>query len=262
MFKSVGGGTPLSKKVELQIEQAIRDRRLVPGERLPSEAKLSASFGVSRTVMREAIRMLAARGLVAAEKGRGVFISDFTSAQVTDPMRLYLSLNYDRDHVLDVIHARQSIEPTIASMAARNRSDEELKAMRANLEELKEHEGDFVDLAGIDMRFHMLLARASGNPIIPLVLDPIHHLMPQIKQSVYASVQNAKDSAVEYHGRILAAIERGDEAGARREMEEHLKRAEDHARKMLAGRLKDKEEKRAAARGAADARAEARKGRR
>lgn len=234
MFKQVGSKTLLSKSVEEQIEQAIQQRKLAPGHKLPTEMQLCSSFGVSRTVMREALRMLSARGLITIQKGKGMFIRDFSSSSVTDPMRLFLKLNYNRNHTLDVIHARQAIEPSIAAMAARNRKADDLTKLKSNLRELSQSRGGFEVLASLDREFHLLLAKASGNPIIPLVMEPIHKLMPQIKSSVYATVDDARESAVKYHGMIIESVERQDAEASKHRMEEHLKRAEEHALKMLA----------------------------
>jgi GntR family transcriptional repressor for pyruvate dehydrogenase complex len=132
-----------------------------------------------------------------------------------------------------VIHARQAIEPSIAAMAAENRKPDELAKLRSNLKDLSESRGGFDLLAGLDQEFHMLLARASGNPIIPLLMEPIHKLMPQIKSSVYATVDDARESAVKYHGMIIEAVDSQDAEAGRHWMEEHLKRAEEHALRML-----------------------------
>jgi GntR family transcriptional repressor for pyruvate dehydrogenase complex len=234
MFKQVGSKILLSKSVEQQIEQAIQQRKLAPGQKLPTEMQLCTSFGVSRTVMREALRMLSARGLITIQKGKGMFVRDFSSSSVTDPMRLFLELNYNRNHTLDVIHARQAIEPSIAAMAALHRKEEDLAKLKANLKDLSETQSGFEVLAALDQEFHMLLAKASGNPIIPLLMEPIHKLMPQIKSSVYLTVDDARQSAVNYHRMIIESVEQQDAEASRHRMEEHLKRAEEHALKMLA----------------------------
>ncbi len=239
IFHQLGSRTLLSKSVEQQIVQAIQDRKLTAGQKLPTEMEMCDQFGVSRTVMREALRMLSARGLVSVEKGRGIFVRDYTASDLVDPIRLYLTLNYNRDHVLDVVHARLAIEPAVAELAARHRTAEDLKRLQANLAELTAYSGDYEKLAVLDQDFHVLVASASGNPIIPLLLEPIHRLMPQIKSSVYATVDDAKASAVEYHGKILASIESRNARLARQLMEQHLKIAETHALIMLERKGKD-----------------------
>ena len=183
--------------------------------------------------MREALRGLSAKGLISIEKGRGMFVKEVSASSVTDPMHLYLTMNYKSDYALDVVHARQAIEPSIAAMAALHRTEEELRLLQDNYRRLTEWKEDYHLLANLDGEFHLLIAKASDNPIMPLVIEPIHKLMPKIKMAIYGVVKDAKASAVEYHGKIVQAIASHDELGARHWMEEHLKHAEAHIRMSL-----------------------------
>jgi GntR family transcriptional regulator, transcriptional repressor for pyruvate dehydrogenase complex len=233
LFQKVGTRRLLSHTVVEQIEQAIKDRRLDPGMRLPSEMELCKSFGVSRTAVREALGMLSARGLVTIEKGKGMFVNTLSAAAVTDPLRLYLSMNYQKVFVLDVIRARQAIEPSIAAVAAAQRTAGDIDTLHRDVEELRHASEDYLQLAGLDMTFHLDIARASQNPLLPLIIDPIHRLMPEIKSSIYATVGHARESALEWHTRITERIVAKDVAGARDTMVEHLRIAEEHARQTL-----------------------------
>lgn len=242
MFQKVGARTLLSQTVVQQIELAIKEKRLGPGMRLPSEMELCKSFGVSRTAVREALRMLSARGLVTIKKGKGMYINMLSGASVADPLRLYLSMNYEKVFVLDVIRARQAIEPSIAAVAAAQRSAEDVKKLQQDVEDLRDAPEDFLQLAGLDMTFHLDIARASQNPLMPLIIDPIHRLMPEIKLSIYAAVEHAHDSALEWHSRIVERIIARDVAGAREAMTEHLRIAEEHARRMLQAQSRKQQE--------------------
>ena len=91
-------------------------------------------------------------------------------------------------------------------------------------------DGDYEELSRLDMLFHLDIAKASENSIIPLILEPIQRLAPRIKSSVYATVADAKKSALEWHKKILDAILNSDSAGAREAMMRHLKIAEQHDR--------------------------------
>lgn len=232
-FSPVKKQQSLSKHVESEIEAAIRSRRFIPGSKLPSENVLCTQFGVSRTAIREAIRMLNARGMVEVFKGRGVFVSHVSASSVTEPLSLYLELTSERHHVLHVVHARQIIEPPIAASAAQYHTEEDAARLLKDIEDLRTCDGDFAELAALDMRFHLNIARSSENPIIPLILEPIHRLLPQIKSTIYASVDDAKDSALIWHQKIIDRILARDSEGAREAMTNHLIIAEEHARKML-----------------------------
>lgn len=233
MFQKVAARRLLSHTVVEQIEAAIKEKRLGAGMRLPSEMELCKSFGVSRTAVREALRMLSAKGLVSIEKGKGMFVNTLSAAAVTDPLRLYLSMNYDKVFVLDVIRARQAIEPSIAAVAAAQRSADDIARLQQDIEELRTASEDYAQLAALDMAFHLDIARASQNPLMPLIIDPIQQLMPEIKSSVYATVEHARESALEWHSRITDRIVAKDPVGARSTMAEHLRIAEEHALRML-----------------------------
>ena len=90
------------------------------------------------------------------------------------------------------------------------------------------------ELANLDLAFHQHIAIASGNSVVPLLIAPIHALMPQIKSSVHKAVEDAKYSAIEWHRRILDAILERDPEAARVNMEYHLVESGKHISRMLA----------------------------
>jgi Transcriptional regulators len=233
MFISVGKKSLLSNIVVSQIEKTIRSKVLLPGAKLPSELVLCQQFGVSRTAVREALRTLSARGLITIMKGKGIFVQNISSETVTDPIQLYLEMQLQRDYVLDVVHARQIIEPPIAASAALHHTEEDAEKLKKDQYDLVHSDGDYKELSRLDMLFHLDIAKASENSLIPLILEPIHRLTPQIKSSVYATVTDAKKSAVEWHEKILSAILRRDAESARTAMIRHLEIAEQHTELML-----------------------------
>jgi len=233
MFISVGKRSLLSNIVVSQIEEAIRTKVLVPGVKLPSELALCQQFGVSRTAIREALRTLSGRGLLSISKGKGIFVQNISAETVTDPIQRYLEMQLQRDYVLDVVHARQIIEPPIAASAALHHTEEDAEKLKKDQYDLEHSEGDYKELSRLDMLFHLDIAKASENSLIPLILEPIHRLIPQIKSSVYATVVDAKKSAVEWHDKILTAVLNKDAEGARMAMIRHLEIAEQHSEQML-----------------------------
>jgi GntR family transcriptional repressor for pyruvate dehydrogenase complex len=233
MFITVEKRILLSNIVVSQIEEAIRSKALVPGEKLPSELALCQQFGVSRTAIREALRTLSGRGLITILKGKGIFVQNISAETVTDPIQFYLEMQLQRDYVLDVVHARQIIEPPIAASAALHHTEEDAEKLKKDQYDLVHSEGDYEELSRLDMLFHLDIAKASENSLIPLILEPIHRLIPQIKSSVYATVTDAKKSAVEWHDKILTAILHKDAEGARTAMIRHLEIAEQHTEQML-----------------------------
>ena len=233
MFISVEKRSLLSNIVVSQIEKNIRSKALAPGAKLPSELALCQQFGVSRTAVREALRTLSARGLITIMKGKGIFVQNISSETVTDPIYLYLEMQHDRSYAFDVVHARQIIEPPIAASAALHHTEEDAEKLKKDQNDLVQSEGDYEELSRLDMLFHLDIAKASENSLIPLLLEPIHRLTPQIKSSVYATIIDAKQSAVEWHQKILTAILQRDAEGAQNAMKRHLEIAEEHTEQML-----------------------------
>jgi GntR family transcriptional regulator, transcriptional repressor for pyruvate dehydrogenase complex len=219
----------LSKTVEAQIEEAILSKSIQQGEKLPTEFELCEQFGVSRTVIRDALKLLSARGLVEVTKRKGIFVKNLTPDDVSDPLFLYLHQLDEKNASLNVVKARQIIEPPIAHAAALYHTEEDVIRLQKAHQDLIEYEGDYEKLSHLDMVFHLNIARASENVIIPLLLEPIFRLMPQIKKRIYENVSDAKESAVKLHSEILDAIFRKDAKAAYDAMVEHLKIAEEHA---------------------------------
>lgn len=233
MFTKVDERIPIKDIIVSQIEDAILTKKYLPGSKLPTENELCRQFNVSRTSVREALQVLTARGLISVEKGKGIFVNKLSAETVSNPLKKLLQLKLDRNYVLDLTHARQILEPAIAREAAKNRTDNDIQILENDFVELKNCLGDFDELASLDMLFHLDLAKATHNLIVPLLIQPIHSLLPEIKPYVYAKVEDSKEAALIWHRKILDAIINKDEDTAYNEMLEHLKIAEQHAVRVL-----------------------------
>lgn len=233
IFTAVGNKELLSKKVASEIEEAIINKKLIAGDKLPTEFELCDQFGVSRTAIREALRTLSAKGLISIQKGKGIFIEGYSSDSIIEPMHRYLQLKGTRNYIFEVIHARRIIEPGLAAHAAINRTEEHIEKLQKDVAEMRKFNGSPEDFAKLDMAFHMDIAVASGNSIMPLILKPIHLLMPDIKAKILSTVPGATESKVGTHPDILEAIINKDGNLAYRLMEEHLEGALKHAETMI-----------------------------
>lgn len=233
IFEPLANRSLLSKSVEDAVELAIRQKKVRAGTRLPSEFEFCEQFGVSRTVIREALRVLNSRGLITIIKGKGMFVKEFSGQSAADPLHFYLQMNFERTYVMDIVHARQILEPAIVELASRYRTKDDINRLAADIEELRSCTGNFLELSKTDTQFHVDIAKASGNSLMPLLLEPIHRLIPDIKSTVYATVHDAKESALALHQKIFDGIAEGDAQHAREAMVEHLRIAEEHAERML-----------------------------
>jgi len=228
IFSKIGTTQTLSQKIERRIEEAIQQRKLVPGNKLPSEKELCASFAVSRTALREALRRLSARGLIEIKKGSGMYVSEICIEDAIKSLNLYYDLKFDSNLIAQMIEMRSLFEPQIARLAARNRTQEDLKVLSNNITELKKCNPDNTQLeVDIINRFHTNIAKATGNPMIIVSMEPIFSLLPRMRNFLYANVDGEKEYTLEFQKKIYDAIEAQNDKAAHDEMRFLLKRNHD-----------------------------------
>ncbi len=234
LFPKIGSILKLSQEISNIIEDAILQKKIQQGEKLPTEAELCNMFGVSRTAVREAFQMLAARGLVRVRKGDGIYVSDYSPENVTKPMSLFLELNLSKNYMLHVMEIRKMLEPQIARLAALRRTDEDLDDLSKNLEKHKRCKKDDSYTQGkIDGEFHLKIANACKNPIVSMAVKPVFELMPKTRSIVYAYIDTSQSEAIEYHSKILEMIKDGNADVSYETMKEHLKMAESRTLTVL-----------------------------
>jgi GntR family transcriptional repressor for pyruvate dehydrogenase complex len=220
IFSKIGTTQTLSQKIERKIEEAIRQKKLLQGAKLPSEKELCELFGVSRTALREALRRLNARGLIEIRKGSGMYVSEIKIEDAIKSLNLYYDLSFDSNLISQIIEVRRIFEPEISCLAARNRTEEDLKILFENLSDLERCDPDNTQQE-VDTinRFHMNLAKATGNPIIIISMEPIYTLLPRMRNFIYANVEGEKEITMDAQKKILAAVEVKDEETAYLETE-------------------------------------------
>ncbi|MCU0645573.1 MAG: FCD domain-containing protein, partial [bacterium] len=150
-----------------------------------------------------------------------------SSIHASKPMSLYLELQFDKDYIMHLVHVRQMIEPHIAMLAAKNRTDENLKKIEMNLEKFSDRDQDSQQIALLDVEFHTAITQSSGNPLIPLIMDPLFSMLPRVKALIVSQLKKVKsDNAPNYHQMIFDKIKMQDEQGAFDAMKAHLEIAE------------------------------------
>lgn len=192
---------------------------------MPPEGQLGQTLGVSRTVIREAMRILAAQGLVEVSQGRQPRVKPADPQTVIDTFNTYLQRE---DHsLLNLVEVRRPLEAAIAALAAE-------RAAPVHIEQLEEsirHQiaaRNKADRIEEDLRFHDLLAVATGNPVFLVLLRAVAGLMRRSRQETLA--QAGLERSVVGHQTILAAIKRHDADAARQAMLEHISHAEEDLR--------------------------------
>lgn len=228
----------LSLKIEHEIERSIRERQYDVGQKLPTENEYCIAFSVSRTAVREALKSLKARGLIEIKKGSGVYVAELSKQGAVDPINLYFEMSEDKDLVKNTIYTRQAFEPEIASLAAKNRTSENLVLLEKNLTRLINCPlEDIKQETEIDGDFHSLISIAANNPVISLIMAPIHNLIAKHKTLIYGKNtaidrKEIRESVVSFHTNIFEAIKNKDSQEAHYQMKEHLRKTEKYSQKI------------------------------
>lgn len=211
IFTKIGTGLTLSQKIERKIEEAIREKKLIPGTKLPSEKELCAQFAVSRTALREALRRLSARGLIDIRKGSGVYITELRIEDAINSLHLFYDLRFNSDLILQIIEVRRLFEPEVARLAASNRSENDIRTLQKNLTDLEKSNPDNTQLE-VDLinRFHMNLAKATHNPIVLISLEPVYSLLPRMRNLIYGNIEGEKEYTLKYQRELLEALKSKD----------------------------------------------------
>ena len=215
----------LTEQMVAQLGARIASGAIASGAKLPSESELATEFGVSRTVIREAISQLRARGLVTTQRGIGTFARTRQPGSVE--FRVERVDQATLAEVLALLELRISLETEAAALAAKRRSDEQLARMEALLEAIGRSATGGGDAADSDFEFHLCVAESSGNHFF---LDLMRHLGRSIiPRTRIDSAGLAKRDRAEYvrevnreHGDVLRAIANGDSDAARAAMRTHL----------------------------------------
>jgi GntR family transcriptional repressor for pyruvate dehydrogenase complex len=165
----------LSQRTAAQLEELIVEKaEFRPGQKIPNETELSDHFGVSRATLREAVKILAARGILEVRRGTGTFVSDIlpskSSIDMPDLTRIVTEAH-------DLYEVRLLFEPQVAALACRNATDAEIDHLQELCDEMDRLHAAGEDTTEADIAFHSSLMTASHNAFI-------RQLLPVIKRSI------------------------------------------------------------------------------
>jgi GntR family transcriptional regulator, transcriptional repressor for pyruvate dehydrogenase complex len=228
----------LYEQVVERIRQRILAGELKSGDQLPNERSLGERYGVSRTVIREAVKTLIQNGLVEVRRGQGTFVVDGTADALKESLRLMMGFASEERRAGEMVEVRELLEPDIAAAAARRRSEEDLANLRAAINEMDAALGDAQRFIEADNRFHVALAVATQNHFIPRLLDSVVDLLQEMRAQIF-EVTGGPIRGQQHHRVILAAVEAGDAEGARAAMLSHLAQVRQDG--LNAVRLADRE---------------------
>ena len=207
-----------------QIRKELSQRRLRPGDRLPPERALAGQFGVSRNTLREALRSLENSGLLRLQKGAsgGAFVCESTGGAVVTGLRDMFHLGaIQPEHLTE---ARVLIESITVRAACERATADDIEALKQNIvaaEQAGRAKADFYDQAAIHLDFHRILARATKNPVMVIVMEALIDVMTHF---IRAIGQTRNPWVLPSRRRFIKHFEARESEAAVAEMGQHLDR--------------------------------------
>lgn len=216
-----------------RIAAAISRGDLRPGDPLPSETRLSETFGVSRPVAREAIRDLVGLGIVQVQQGKVARVSSLGAA----PLDKFYGLvaRSGGESLREANELRRVIEPGVARLAAERRAPEGLVAIASSLERMSAAVQNAVAFTAADVGFHEGVALATGNRLVLIQIRGLRPIIQQVSEAFTNRGREPSDwqATYERHARIARAIETGDADAAAVAMSAQFDRADEAIRQMF-----------------------------
>jgi GntR family transcriptional repressor for pyruvate dehydrogenase complex len=223
----VFGQEALYKRIATHVRGLIETRQFKPGERLPAERDLARMLGVSRVPIREAMRTLAAQGLVEIRRGQGMFVASSSVDATVD--QLTNVLLKQRDLLAELFAVRRLLEPASAQWAAARRESEDVARMERLLDDMARagevDPPDYETIGARDTQLHVEIAAASDNRVLVRIMQAIQDLHEQ-QLETSLRYRDRVHETIKDHSRIVRAIAAGDPVEARAAMLDHLANGE------------------------------------
>jgi GntR family transcriptional regulator, transcriptional repressor for pyruvate dehydrogenase complex len=220
VFKAIGREPRLSDKVTEAILETIASNQLKPGDLLPTERQLGEQFGVSRTVIREAVRALRAKGMLEVKGGSGVRIVAVDEGTVRESMRHFVKgseLDYTK-----VDEVRRVLEVAAAGLAAERATPEDIERINETIEQMDNSCEDVENTVQFDIAFHRALASSTHNELFLVLHDSMGEMLLEVRRRNLARGAARRRLVVEMHRRIRDAVAAHDPDAARAAMVDHL----------------------------------------
>jgi GntR family transcriptional repressor for pyruvate dehydrogenase complex len=221
-FNTVGK-TRASDQVRSQIMAMLQNGRLQVGDQLPPEGALARRMGVSQVPVREAVKSLEHIGLLTVKRGSGggVFVSEPSLEPFSRFFTLLLSMG--KASVQEITEARLMVEPGVAALAAQHAEAGQLEALRKAHQEYEAAVRQDKPRKVSDMEFHVILAEASRNKVLEMLLKALVPLLFRTAQD-HEFDQANRLRGIREHQAVLRAVESRDPAAAEKAMAEHIRR--------------------------------------
>ncbi len=202
-----------------QMKALIESGEWKPGDKIPSEPELTQKFGVSRVSVRAALQKLESLGVLQRYPGRGTIINEYASGQAMS--QLMPQLIFNTPDLISLNDFREIVECGAVKLAAKNRTQDHLDQLELNFARMRQTIDHGEDSSALDVEFHYLIAKASGNPLLAQTYDILYQSF--LKNMFKVKSIAKEDFCITYHRRLIDAVRAQDERLAETLMREHLK---------------------------------------
>ena len=204
-----------------RIENMIFQSVIRPGDKLPSEQDLADKFGVSRNVIREALKVVKERELVIQKNGDGSYVSKPDSSNLTRTLNRIVRI--EKISFDDVFEIRLIIEPYAASKVAGTISTEQITELKSCVQQMIDTKNDITARAEADLLFHQRIIEYLGNPFITTIYNSVMDLARPIIIRGLTYEKSGNENGIQYHKRIIESLIKQDEAMAGTIMADHIR---------------------------------------
>ena len=202
----------LYENIATQIEGVIKN--MPTGDKLPSERTLATQYGVSRNVLREALRSLSEKGLLEIKPGKGIYVANLENEKVVSRLETMLLKNQGnyRESFIDIVEARTMLELDVFELASERASDDDLKSIEKVCLKMEQCIGDVDMFNRFDLQFHLRLAEATHNSVFPVLVNTLFEMTgKQMFMFIRLNPEKMQDVQRE-HMEILEAIKSRDKS--------------------------------------------------
>jgi GntR family transcriptional repressor for pyruvate dehydrogenase complex len=212
----------LYERVVDKVLELISSGAWKTGYRLPPERELSEAFGVSRTVVREAVKALEARGVLESTTGSGVSVRRADVNMVSQSLQTYMQLANRDDFEIRLNEVRRVLEVEMVALAAARRTPEQLAKLHRICQQMRMQDNTAKQMAELDFSLHVTLAEATQNELFKVLLAPLINQLREHIILTWEDFPRPVEQVFDQHEAIVSAIENGDADAARQAMVKHL----------------------------------------
>lgn len=210
----------ITELVVQRIKDLLEGGELKAGSRLPPERELADMLHISRPSLRTALKALSVMGIIRAKPGAGTYIADSLPEVFTEPMHFMTLINHTSDE--ELFEARRIIESGLAELAAERASEDDIKALNAEIEGMRANTDDPEIYLKHDIRFHQAMARAANNKLMSGVMDTLAQLLFHLRRQTIAHASDLEE-AIDWHVKIVETMKKHDPKRAKDMLSGHLR---------------------------------------